>query len=245
MRILYLLPIVLLVPNVVFALTLLYPFPSEQPNPSQPPVPVDSCFQWSRVLGVEKYILDIQPFDESIDNISPSRCYDNLPPDPSNPNCPSGSNLCVFPFLDLPAGRNIQYASSYTWSVTALNAVGNPVGGPSGSRTFTTELLVGPPPPPGDGDGGGDAGGGGTGTLKNPISAKNLTDLFNQIFSFSFGLAIFIVPVVVIYAAFLILMGGGDPVKLAKGRMILLWTAVAFIIILLARGLPVVFKNLL
>lgn len=113
----------------------------------------------------------------------------------------------------------------------------------SPTRQFRTE-SEGPScppdcPPPG---------GGGTtptGSLGNPISAKDLPDLFNKIFSFLFGLAIFLVPVIVIYAAFLMLMGGGDPVKLAKGRMILMWTAIAFILILLAKGLPVVFKNLL
>ena len=82
-------------------------------------------------------------------------------------------------------------------------------------------------------------------TFTNPISAQNLTELFNIILNFLFGLAIFIVPVIIIYAAFLMLMGGGDPVKLAKGRMILFWTAIAFILILLSKGLPVVFKNLL
>ena len=46
-------------------------------------------------------------------------------------------------------------------------------------------------------------------------------------------------------SAFLMLMGGGDPVKLQKGRMILFWTAIAFIIILISRGLPAVFRNLL
>lgn len=80
----------------------------------------------------------------------------------------------------------------------------------------------------------------------NPIpGTKTLTDLFNNIFNFLFGLSIFIVPVIVIYAAYLMLMGGGDPVKLAKGRMILLWTAIAFILILVSKGLPAVFRNLL
>ncbi|GEM_PF-4710107 len=79
----------------------------------------------------------------------------------------------------------------------------------------------------------------------NPISAQNITGLFNKVFSFMFGLAIFIIPVIVIYAAFLMLMGGGDPVKLQKGRMILMWTAIAFIIILISRGLPAVFRSLL
>jgi hypothetical protein len=79
----------------------------------------------------------------------------------------------------------------------------------------------------------------------NPISATDIFDLLNKVLNFLFALSIFIVPVIVIYAAFLMLMGGGDPVKLQKGRMILFWTAVAFILILVSRGLPAVFRNLL
>jgi hypothetical protein len=88
-------------------------------------------------------------------------------------------------------------------------------------------------------------GGGTPSTIGNPISATDIFDLLNKILNFLFALSIFIVPVIVIYAAFLMLMGGGDPVKLQKGRMILFWTAVAFILILVSRGLPAVFRNLL
>ncbi|MDO8474141.1 MAG: pilin [bacterium] len=189
-----------------------------------------------------KYILDVDKFTQSEDNIPSAVC---------------SADVCSFGFLDLTAGI-IDFADEYRWRVSALDSAENPISS-SPEWVFTTEQdpVVGPPPPvcgdnicetgeaiscPADCEVG-DPGVGGT--LGNPISAKNLTELFNKIFSFLFGFAIFIVPVIVIYAAFLMLMGGGDPVKLAKGRMILLWTAVAFIIILLSRGLPVVFKNLL
>lgn len=127
----------------------------------------------------------------------------------------------------------------YQWRVGACSAQDLGACNYTPLREFETPLQ---PSPAG---GGGSSGGGTPSTIGNPISAQNLTELFNQIFSFLFGLAIFIVPVIVIYAAFLMLMGGGDPIKLAKGRMILLWTVIAFVIILLSRGLPIVFKNLL
>jgi hypothetical protein len=227
MRFILTLLALLLLPHTVFALDLIHPAPGEAN------VEVDSYFQWGKIPGTVKYVLDVDKFTQSEDNIPPSKC--------------SGS-VCTFSFLDLTSGV-IQYLSSYTWSITAVNAAGNPIDS-SGISTFTTEQAPpGPPPgtpppgtpPPGDGDGETPI----DPSKLNPISAQNITELFNKIFSFLFGLAIFIVPVIVIYAAFLMLMGGGDPVKLQKGRMILFWTAVAFIIILLSRGLPVVFKNLL
>ena len=213
-----LLGVTLLLPASVFAFNLVSPLNG------QADVKTDAYFQWQEVSGATKYVLDVNKFTQSEDNILPGVC---------------SAGICSFGFLTLKAGT-IGYADEYKWRVAALNAAENPISS-SPEWTFKTEQAPPGPPPPGGDGGDGDT----PSTLGNPISAKNITELFNKIFNFLFGLAIFIVPVIVIYAAFLMLMGGGDPVKLQKGRMILLWTAIAFIIILLSRGLPVVFKNLL
>jgi hypothetical protein len=190
-------------------------------------VEVDAYFQWYEVSGAEKYVLEVDAFAQSEDNILPGKC---------------SGGVCSYGFLELLVST-IDYASLYTWKVTAHEHGGDSIV-TSESSTFTTEQE--PVVLPGDGGGGGGDGDGDTpATFENPISAQNLTELFNNILNFLFGLAIFIVPVLIIYAAFLMLMGGGDAVKLAKGRMILLWTAIAFILILLSKGLPVVFKNIL
>lgn len=219
MRIIFTFLTLLLLPNAVFALDLI------APTNGQLNVETDDSFQWKEVPGAAKYVLDVNKFTQSEDNIPPSVC---------------SGGVCSFGFLTLTAGT-IGFADEYKWRVTALNPAENPISSSSEWMFKSKQAPPGPPPPGGGGDGGGDD----FGDL-NPIpGTKTLAELFDKIFGFLFGLAIFIVPVIVIYAAFLMLMGGGDPVKLQKGRMILLWTAIAFIIILISRGLPVVLRNLL
>ncbi len=219
-------------------------------------IPTDGYFKWQHLSGAGSYVLRIKKINSSIDPTDytttqeylNAACTQSFPSDEDSIPIPSPGDPVLVWFLSLTIGT-IQHADTYCWKVRA-DFEPDTVFSSTPWWAFSTELLVGPPPPPDGGGGGGGGSGGGSGTTidsskLNPISSQNLAELFNKIFSFLFGLAIFIVPVIVIYAAFLMLMGGGDPVKLQKGRMILLWTAVAFIIILLSRGLPVVFRNLL
>lgn len=141
------------------------------------------------------------------------------------------------------AGLNENQAYEWTIMAEATNPSNNSSETPG--PNFTTLSGGGGETPPGDVPPGDGPGGSGSGKIENPISATDIFDLLNKILNFLFALSIFIVPVIVIYAAFLMLMGGGDPVKLQKGRMILFWTAIAFILILVSRGLPVVLRNLL
>jgi hypothetical protein len=228
-------------------------------------VPVDGYFKWQHLKDAGSYVLRIKKIDSKIDfekyklqyptleeairAYRNDACAKEFPSDEDSIPIPSPGDPVLVWFLGLTIGT-IQHADTYCWKVRA-DFEPDTVFSNTPWWAFSTEQepVVGLPPgtpppgtpPPGDGDGETPI----DPSKLNPISAQNITELFNKIFSFLFGLAIFIVPVIVIYAAFLMLMGGGDPVKLQKGRMILFWTAVAFIIILLSRGLPVVFKNLL
>lgn len=219
----------LFAPNQSTALILVAPGNGEQDVDKS-----KGSFQWCEVSQATKYVLDLTPGIRSVDNLGPAQCTKQ------HATCGS-QKLCAIEFLGVPQDIRPTFNQPYTWKITAYNVFEKQLDVSAVWSFKTAQKVVATP--------GGSSTGGGAGStsqkLENPISAQNLTELFNKIFSFLFGLAIFIVPVIVIYAAFLMLMGGGDPEKLAKGRMILLWTAVAFIIILLSRGLPVVFKNLL
>ena len=99
-----------------------------------------------------------------------------------------------------------------------------------------------------------DTGGGSTTTpppatnsleLTNPISANSLGQLFNLILTFITTLAVLVLPLVVIYAAYMLVSGRGDPQQVVQARTMLMWAAIAFIIVLLARGIPIILRNLL
>jgi len=174
-----------------------------------------------------KYVLDIDQFTQSEDNIPLSVC---------------SGGTCFFAFLDLTVG-NINYLSAYTWRVTAYDAAGNPIGSSIEDYTFTTERVPeAPSPPPGGEPNGGVPGGGFIPGLTNPLTADTLEEALNSLINFFFALAMILVPLMIVFAAFLMLTSAGDPTKVNKAKQIILWTVVALAIVLFAKGLPAVIK---
>ena len=81
--------------------------------------------------------------------------------------------------------------------------------------------------------------------LCNPLQAKTFTDLINNIMNFLFGVSIVIIPIMVVFAGFMFLTAGGNPAQFTKARSLLLWTAVGFGVILLAKGLTTVLRQII
>ena len=215
--------------SLVLLLGLVFAFPGiclaspltlYSPASGEGDVPVDGYFQWQDV-GAAKYVLDIDQFTQSEDNIPSSVC---------------SGGVCSFAFLDLTVG-NINYLSSYTWRVIAYNAVGTPIDSSPG-YTFSTESMPAPPGPPG-----GNGGNGGPFNLTNPLNADTLQEALNSFLNFLFFLAITLAPILIIYAAFLILTSGGDAAKINRGRQIILWTLIAVALVLFAKGFPALIKG--
>jgi hypothetical protein len=125
----------------------------------------------------------------------------------------------------------------YQWYVVSCADPDCAVSASSKIYSFSTQTLA----PPSNG-GGGDGGGGPIGLI-NPLKAKTLEEAINALINFLFFLAMAIAPILIIYAAFLILTAGGDATKINKARTIILWTLVAVAIILFAKGLPSVIKG--
>ncbi|MDO8577527.1 MAG: hypothetical protein Q7R55_01520 [Candidatus Wildermuthbacteria bacterium] len=81
--------------------------------------------------------------------------------------------------------------------------------------------------------------------IKNPLNAKNLFELIDNIIRFIFNIAFVLLPLMVVIGAFMFLTAGGKPEQITKARALLLWTAVGFGVILVARGLPAVLRQIL
>lgn len=94
-----------------------------------------------------------------------------------------------------------------------------------------------------NGDNGGGNGGGIPIGLINPLQAETLGEAINALINFLFYLAMAIAPILIIYAAFLLLTAAGDAAKINKARTIILWTLIAVAIVLLAKGLPAIIKG--
>jgi hypothetical protein len=207
-------------------------------------VPVDDYFQWTAVTGAAYYVLAITQFTQAEDNIPPSVC---------------AGGICSFAFLDLSIG-NIEYASFYQWTVTAYNAAGNPIGAADSYYVFYSETEPGTcnnngicdpgenaascPNDCGGGPGPG-PGPGGPISLFNPLKANTLWEAIDALTNFLLLLAFVVGPILIIYAAFLLLFARGDPRQVEKAKTIIYWTLIALTIILFAKGIPSLVKGLL
>ena len=138
----------------------------------------------------------------------------------------------------------LEKGETYCWKVMAR--AGNPTHNSDFSPTseFTTEKNVAVVCPP-NCDSAFSSDGAPPTFLGNPISSKTLPQLLENVLNFLFGIAIVILPIIILYGGILLLTAGGNPQKISNSRTILLWAVVAFAIILLARGLPTVLRNLL
>jgi len=243
--------------SLIFAqVCLASPLTLINPTNGESDVPVDDYFQWGEVAGTAKYILDIDQFTQSEDNILPSVCH---------------GGICSFGFLDLTVG-SINYLTAYTWRITAYDAAGNPIDS-SPTFSFTTEQAPAPPLPPCpytcrtgsdcESEGGacvdgsyepcpsetpcccqvGGPGPGGPISLINPLKATTLWEAINALINFLVLLAFAIAPILIIYAAFLILTAAGKAEQINKAKTIIFLTLIALAIILLAKGLPSIIKG--
>lgn len=172
----------------------------------------------------------------------------------SNSRCPEQEcSIGVLAFantISIDAG-----GYGYQWRVIAQNSSGDGIAS-SQEWGFTTKLI--PPdtiPLPDDPDTTPDDPDSGPGPvnppvlnifqIENPISSNTLPELIGNLLNFIFGLSIVIAPLSVLYAGFLMLTAAGDAAKLQKARTILIWTVIAFAIILVAKGAPEVIRSIL
>jgi len=223
----------LFVPGQSLALILVAPGEGEQNVDKR-----TGSFQWCEVGGAVKYVLDINRFDESIDNIGPERCSKN------HTDC-GFESLCTINFLRLPQGLRPDFNLPYSWKISAYNATEEKIDTSLTWDFKTAQRVVAPTGEAPSGGLGSPSGGGTPAVLENPISSKTLPQLLENVLNFLFGLAIVVLPIIILYGGILLLTAGGDPQKISQSRTILLWAVVAFAIILLARGLPTVLRNLL
>jgi len=219
-------------------------------------VPVNDYFKWQETAEATSYILTIDEFTQEEDNI------------PAASICSGGT--CSFSFLSLSVD-NINHLTSYHWKVRARNPDGEGPS-QINWWLFTTKQAEAPPLPPCPytcltesdcGSGGGtcvdgsyepcpsetpcccQVGGPGPGPIDliNPLKATTLWEAINALINFLVLLAFAVAPILIIYAAFLILTAAGKAEQINKAKTIIFLTLIALAIILLAKGLPSIIKG--
>ena len=81
-------------------------------------------------------------------------------------------------------------------------------------------------------------------TLANPLKVDTLWDFVLLIANFIFRLALWIAPIMFIIGGFYYLTAAGSPEKIETGKKIILYTIIGLIIIISAKGLINMFKDI-
>ncbi|MCH7828698.1 hypothetical protein IH982_02395 [Patescibacteria group bacterium] len=79
----------------------------------------------------------------------------------------------------------------------------------------------------------------------NPLQTENFTGIVNNILDILFNFALLLTPLMIVVAGIMFVTAGGSPERISTAKRILLWTAVGFVIILLAKGLIVVLRAII
>ena len=70
----------------------------------------------------------------------------------------------------------------------------------------------------------------------NPLSGDGLESISDPIIDFIFKISVVVVPVLVVYGAFMIITAAGDAEKIKQAKAMIFWTLIGFTIVLLSRG---------
>ena len=83
-------------------------------------------------------------------------------------------------------------------------------------------------------------------TIENPLGNQTITDVLNRIIDYIFYIAVIaIAPIIYIFAGYKFLTAMGDPEKINLAKRMLIWTTIGLIVIILAKGLVVLLKEIL
>ncbi|MDO8430198.1 MAG: hypothetical protein Q7S73_02425 [bacterium] len=81
--------------------------------------------------------------------------------------------------------------------------------------------------------------------IPNPLQVKTVPALIDNILNYIIGMATLILPLVIIYGAFLLMSSGGDPEKIITGRKTIFWTIVGYALIWLSKGITLIVVDIL
>ncbi len=81
--------------------------------------------------------------------------------------------------------------------------------------------------------------------IDNPLQHGTFEELFNAVFNFIVWLAIALVPIVIIIAAFMLFGAGDQPEKVQTAKTIIKWAIIGLVIILASRALYTLIRTVI
>lgn len=80
--------------------------------------------------------------------------------------------------------------------------------------------------------------------LDDPLKGMTLSELAQKITGLLLTISIPIASIMVLVGGFQIMTAGGDPAKASNGKKTILYTAIGFVVVLLADTVPTLLQNL-
>ena len=82
-------------------------------------------------------------------------------------------------------------------------------------------------------------------TFENPLGVSTIGALLDRVISFLIAISVPILTAVVLYAGFLMITSEGKPDKFQQAIMVIVYAAIGFGIILIAKGIAIVIAQIL
>ncbi len=82
-------------------------------------------------------------------------------------------------------------------------------------------------------------------TIDPPTKDKNIQEILEKIWHYLYMVALALVPLMAIVAAFMFLTAGGNPEKINEAKNVLLWLVIGVVVVLLAGGIVQLIKKIL
>ena len=81
--------------------------------------------------------------------------------------------------------------------------------------------------------------------IQNPLTAPDFETIVANLIDFVFKIAIVLAPLMIVIGGVMFVTSGGSAERIATARMLIIWTAVGFLIIMLAKGLYAILESIL
>ena len=81
--------------------------------------------------------------------------------------------------------------------------------------------------------------------IPNPLKVTSIAALIDRIVTYIITIATILLPLAVIYAAYLFMSSGGDTEKITLGRKTILWTVIGYALILISKGVTLIVEDIL
>jgi len=82
-------------------------------------------------------------------------------------------------------------------------------------------------------------------SIENPIQADTFEELLDNLINFIFNLSLVILPLMILIGAFYFITAGGNASQVETGKRLILYAIIGFIIILCAKGLVRLVREIL